>query len=165
MYLRRAMTCLQEVVGSPFGPYKRENSSAIHLLTEKDVSGPLREVPKLETNHIGLRQAYEQAVVDLQALMIKQENGHYILAAGIPWFVAIFGRDSIISSITDQASGPELMVGTIHTLATLQAVDCDEFRDAEPGKIPHEVRKGSSPFLNRCRIPGIMAVWMPLLYF
>jgi glycogen debranching enzyme len=143
------MTCLQEMVGSPFGPYKRVNSLILHPLIEKEISGPLREVPKLETNHLGLRQAYEQAVIDLQALMIKQENGHYILAAGIPWFVAIFGRDSIISSLQTKLLGPELMVGTIHTLASLQAVDCDQFRDAEPGKLPHEVRKGELSFFEQ----------------
>lgn len=144
-----AMTCLQEVVGSPFGPYKRSNVPTLHLLNGKDLSGPLREVPKLETNHIGLRQAYEQAVIDLQALMVKQENGQYILAAGIPWFVAIFGRDSIISSLQTKLMGPELMVGTIHTLASLQAVDCDTWRDAEPGKMPHEVRKGELSFFEQ----------------
>jgi glycogen debranching enzyme len=144
-----AMTCLQEVVGSPFGPYRREKSPALNLLTQKDLAGPLREVPCLETNHIGLRQAYEQAVVDIQALLIKQDEGHYILAAGIPWFVAIFGRDSIISALQTKLLSPELMVGTIHTLAGLQSVDCDEFRDAEPGKLPHEVRKGELSFFEQ----------------
>ena len=144
-----AMTCLQEVVGSPFGPCKLERSSELNLLTEKGVSGPLREVPRLETNHMNLKQAYNQAVEDLQALMIKQENGHYILAAGIPWFVAIFGRDSIISALQTKLLGTELMVGTIHTLASLQAVSVDPFRDAEPGKMPHEVRKGELSFFEQ----------------
>jgi glycogen debranching enzyme len=144
-----AMTCLQQVVGSPFGPYIRDNSSALLRLTEKDVTSPLREIPVLQTNNVGLRQAYEQAIVDLQALMIKQDNGQYILAAGIPWFVAIFGRDSIISSLQTKLLGPELMLGTIHTLASLQAVDYDEFRDAEPGKLPHEVRKGELSFFEQ----------------
>ncbi len=81
--------------------------------------------------------------------MIKQDNGHYILAAGIPWFVAIFGRDSIISSLQTKLLGTELMVGTIHTLAGLQAVEYDEFRDAEPGKLPHEVRKGELSFFEQ----------------
>ena len=144
-----AMSCPQDIVGSPFGPYRRGASPALNLLTGKDVSVPLREVPTLDTDHIGLKQAYEQAVVDIQALMIKQENGHYILAAGIPWFVAIFGRDSIISSLQTKLLGPELMVGTIHTLAGLQAVDLDKFRDAEPGKMPHEVRKGELSFFEQ----------------
>jgi glycogen debranching enzyme len=144
-----AMTCLQEVVGSPFGACKRESSMPLQRLTEKGVSGPLREVPRLETNHLGLKQAYNQAVMDIQALMIKQESGHYILAAGIPWFVAIFGRDSIISALQTKLLGPELMVGTIHTLASLQAVTVDRFRDAEPGKIPHEVRKGELSFFEQ----------------
>ena len=143
------MSCLQEIVGSPFGPYKREKQTASNLLDAKDMTGPLRDVPRLETNHAGLKQAFEQAVIDLKALTIKQENGYYILAAGIPWFVAIFGRDSIISSLQTKLLGPDLMLGTIHTLAELQAVECDPFRDAEPGKMPHEVRKGELSFFEQ----------------
>jgi glycogen debranching enzyme len=143
------MTCFEEILGSPFGEYRPENGKDLNLLNEKEVEGPLREVPKLETNHNVLRQAYEQAVQDIQALMIKQDNGHYILAAGIPWFVAIFGRDSIISSLQTKLLGTELMVGTIHTLASLQSIECDVFRDAEPGKMPHEVRKGELSFFEQ----------------
>lgn len=147
--LPQAMNCLQEVAGSPFSPYKHESSPALHLLKEDDHSGPLKEIPKLETNRPGLRSIYEQAVLDIKALIINQDNGHYILAAGIPWFVAVFGRDSIISSLQTKLLGPELMVGTLHTLAGLQAVDCDKFRDAEPGKMPHEVRKGELSYFQQ----------------
>ncbi len=143
------MPCLQDAVGSPWSPYKRDPNKVVCKITEKDISGPLRDVPRLVTSNDCLRQAYEQAVVDLQALTIKQESGLYILAAGIPWFVAIFGRDSIISSIQTKILGPELMIGTIHTLANLQAVDYDEFRDAEPGKLPHEVRKGELSYFEQ----------------
>jgi glycogen debranching enzyme len=143
------MICLQDVVGSPFGPYKRENEIALNFVTEKDEDGPLREAPEIHTDDLGLKQTYEQAVIDLRALMIKEDNGYHILAAGIPWFVAIFGRDSIISALQTKLLGTELMVGTLHTLADLQAVDYDEFRDAEPGKMPHEVRKGELSFFEQ----------------
>jgi len=142
------IACIQEFFGPPFGPYKRRNPSAMQRLKEEDPHSPLSEIPKLETNHMYLKQAYEQSIIDLQALLTKQDNNHYILAAGIPWFVAIFGRDSIISAIQTKLLGPQLMIGTIHTLADLQSVEFDKFRDAEPGKMPHEVRKGELSFFE-----------------
>ncbi|MEN6621708.1 MAG: glycogen debranching N-terminal domain-containing protein [Smithella sp.] len=145
----QALICLQEISGSPFDPYKRENRPALNIVRKKNSSGPLKELPKLETNRPGLRSVYEQTVLDIKALVIDQENGHYILAAGIPWFVAVFGRDSIISSLQTKLLGPELMVGTLHTLAGLQAVEYDQFRDAEPGKMPHEVRKGELSYFQQ----------------
>jgi glycogen debranching enzyme len=142
------MVCPLEIAGSPFGPYKHDESTS-HQLVKKVIPGPLRDPPKLETNNLILKQAYDQAVEDLQALSIKQDNDHYILAAGIPWFVAIFGRDSIISALQTKLLGPELMIGTLHTLAGLQSVENDSFRDAEPGKLPHEVRKGELSFFEQ----------------
>ena len=143
-----AVSCMKDKEGSPFGPYRRESLPKLNILKEES-SSPLLDIPVLETNHLGLKQAYNQAVVDLQSLMTRQEDGHYILAAGIPWFVAIFGRDSIISSLQTKLLGPELMLGTLHTLAGLQSVENDPFRDAEPGKLPHEVRKGELSFFEQ----------------
>ncbi len=57
--------------------------------------------------------------MDFKGLIIDQENDHYILAAGMPCFVAVFGRDSIISSLQTKLLGTELMVGNLHTLAGL----------------------------------------------
>jgi glycogen debranching enzyme len=143
------MTCPNELVGSPFGLYKRAGALSTGPLKQKDISGPLSNTPTLETNNLDLKQTYNQAVDDLRALTIKQDNGQYILAAGIPWFVAIFGRDSIISSLQTKLLGPDLMIGTLHTLASLQAEDNDAFRDSEPGKFPHEVRKGELSFFEQ----------------
>jgi len=141
--------CIQESLGSPFGSYNPKSHKVADIDMEaKTTAGTLQDIPILETNHIALKQAYDQAVNDLQALLIHQGNGNYILAAGIPWFVAIFGRDSIISAIQTKLLGTDLMVGTVHTLASLQAVNYDPFRDAEPGKMPHEVRKGELSYFE-----------------
>jgi glycogen debranching enzyme len=63
-------------------------------------------------------------------------------AAGLPWFMTIFGRDSLITSFQTVPFAPELSATTLRTLAMLQARAHDAFRDAEPGKIPHELRFG-----------------------
>lgn len=135
------------MLGHPFDPYLRHRATSFdgaHSLgfvrpSETQDAG---SVPRLETDHWSLHRAYESAVTDLRALRMVQEDGHYVLAAGLPWFMALFGRDSIISAIQTKLLGPDLMVGTLHTLARLQAQETDEFREAQPGKIPHEVRVG-----------------------
>jgi glycogen debranching enzyme len=63
-------------------------------------------------------------------------------AAGIPWFVTVFGRDSIISGIQTRFLDPILGKDTLGILGALQAKEADSFRDKQPGKIPHELRFG-----------------------
>lgn len=135
------MQCVREILGVPFGAYGRGDQASLRTLQSEEVQ-PHEQVPRLETDHPGLRQAYEQAVVDLKALGIQHESGHHILAAGLPWFMTVFGRDSIISAIQTKILDPHLMVGTLHVLAALQATRRDTFREAEPGKILHEMRAG-----------------------
>ena len=142
------MECVEAALGPPFGTYKRQEPLPPRVLKRKEAVEPLVDVPRLETDYIGLRQAYQQAIADLRALLIEQEDGHYILAAGLPWYMAVFGRDSIISAIQTKLLGPELMIGTLHTLASFQATVRDDFRDAQPGKIPHEARKGELSLLE-----------------
>ena len=64
------------------------------------------------------------------------------LAAGVPWFTTLFGRDSIIGAFQALAVRPQLAIETLEVLARLQATEDDPSRDAEPGKIPHELRTG-----------------------
>jgi glycogen debranching enzyme len=63
-------------------------------------------------------------------------------AAGLPWFVAPFGRDSLIASLQNILIHPDFARGTLDLLGSLQAKDEDDYRDAEPGKILHEIRYG-----------------------
>lgn len=145
-----ALTCLQEVLGAPFSPYRPgEHIEQLLIPGQKDPNAPLKEAPVLQTNDTGLKEAYDQAVVDLRALLMPQGDHNYIFAAGLPWFMAIFGRDSIISAIQTKILGTDIMRGTLATLARLQANQLDEFRDAEPGKMPHEVRNGELSFFEQ----------------
>lgn len=144
------LTCLQDVIGAPFSPYRPgEKTEPVTTPVEKNPNAPLKDVPSLQTNNAGLKAAYDQAVVDLRALLMPQGENNYIYAAGLPWFMAIFGRDSIISAIQTKLLGPDIMRGTLATLARLQANKIDEFRDAEPGKFPHEVRQGELSFFEQ----------------
>jgi glycogen debranching enzyme len=66
----------------------------------------------------------------------------FVPAAGLPWFVALFGRDSLIVSLQTMIVYPEFAAGTLKVLAQYQATERDDYRDAEPGKILHELRYG-----------------------
>jgi glycogen debranching enzyme len=66
----------------------------------------------------------------------------FVPAAGLPWFVALFGRDTLIVSLQSMIVYPELAGGTLEVLGQLQAKVRDDYRDAEPGKILHELRYG-----------------------
>jgi len=103
---------------------------------------PLWREPVLETADSTLKAAYEQAIRDLLSLEMISERGHRLLAAGLPWFVALFGRDLLVTSYQTMLLGPELAMNALEALAEFQATEMDDFRDAEPGKMPHEVRSG-----------------------
>ena len=103
---------------------------------------PAPGLPSLETTDPLLRHAWERAIQDLAALRMPGPHNYPLLAAGLPWFMAVFGRDSLIAGLQTLSLGPELALGALHTLAAEQAHEFDDFRDAEPGKIPHEIRHG-----------------------
>lgn len=78
---------------------------------------------------------------DLRALITETPSGRYI-AAGIPWYVAAFGRDSLITAHQMLMLNPAPARDTLRLLARLQGNEIDEWRDEEPGKILHEIRTG-----------------------
>jgi glycogen debranching enzyme len=95
---------------------------------------------------------YQQAIADMGALRIQvDDNGHqfWMPAAGIPWFMAVFGRDSIIASLQTMAVYHEFARGTLVRLAQLQATELDDWRDAQPGKMLHELRRDELTKLNK----------------
>lgn len=69
-------------------------------------------------------------------------DGRTILAAGVPWYVALFGRDSLLAALALIEVAPDIAGDTLLTLATHQATEDAPARDAEPGKILHELRRG-----------------------
>ena len=100
-------------------------------------------VPRLQTRREDLRFAFRQSVADLAALRMRGDDGLAMLpAAGMPWFMTVFGRDTLITCLQTMLLGPELAIASLDALAALQAREDDPSIDAEPGKIVHELRKG-----------------------
>ena len=100
--------------------------------------------PQLISSSRSLEETYRRSLLDLAALRFVSPltPGNVMPAAGLPWFMAMFGRDSLITSFQALPFLPELAKTTLRTLAALQARTVDPFRDAEPGKILHELRLG-----------------------
>jgi glycogen debranching enzyme len=78
---------------------------------------------------------------DLRALLTPTRYGN-VVAAGIPWFVAPFGRDTLLTCHQTLLLNPDLTRTTLEVLAAFQADEVDPWRDAQPGKILHELRQG-----------------------
>ena len=138
---KRKPRCVSTVLEPPFGRFERTSSKFLRQKAERKLLEALT-LPEIHTDNNGLRVAYYQAIYDLSSLELEIMPKKYVLAAGLPWFIALFGRDSAISAIQTKILGTELMTNTVATLASLQATKVDPFREAEPGKIPHEVRHG-----------------------
>ncbi|WP_431942667.1 amylo-alpha-1,6-glucosidase [Micromonospora marina] len=101
--------------------------------------------PKLGCDCEPLAGAYRRSLNDLAALRYESiALGVRLLAAGLPWFMTLFGRDSIFTSLQVLPFLPEMVKPTIVMLAGLQGSRIDDFRDEEPGKILHELRYGES---------------------
>jgi glycogen debranching enzyme len=104
----------------------------------------LEQAPRLETSFDALRHTYHQSLVDLAALRFRPSSdvSFSLPAAGLPWFMTLFGRDSLITAYQALPFQPHLAEAALQALARTQATQRDDFRDAEPGKILHELRRG-----------------------
>jgi glycogen debranching enzyme len=105
----------------------------------------VQTVLKIQTSNEEFYRLYRQALEDMAALRLPSEGTDHMVflpAAGLPWFVAPFGRDSLIVSLQNILVYPEFATGALQVLGSLQAKEDDPYRDAEPGKILHELRYG-----------------------
>jgi len=109
----------------------------------RDLAKWVDEAPRLVASWEPLANIYKRSLIDLAALRFATGITPGALpAAGLPWFMAIFGRDSLITSFQALPFAPELSATTLRTLALFQGQSMDPFRDMEPGKILHELRLG-----------------------
>jgi glycogen debranching enzyme len=136
---------------------------AIHLLGHQNSKEPAQPAPErrraaderqarwygiaaqLTSANEDVYRAYRQSVEDMGALRLDDGDDSdqtWIPAAGIPWYAAIFGRDSLIVALQSMIVHSGFGVGTLFRLAQLQAAEADDWRDAQPGKMPHEMRFG-----------------------
>jgi glycogen debranching enzyme len=100
--------------------------------------------PRLECDDDHLRTTYARSLVDLAALRFSPRTmaTHSLPAAGLPWFMTVFGRDSILTSLQSLAFTSELAATTLRILGERQGTRVDDFRDEDPGRILHEMRFG-----------------------
>jgi glycogen debranching enzyme len=101
-------------------------------------------VPQLRSSWDELTHTFGRSVADLSSLRMDEDPrlSGALPAAGMPWFMTVFGRDTIITCLQTLLFGPELAQNALAVLAELQATEDDPNIDAEPGKIVHEVRHG-----------------------
>ncbi len=102
-----------------------------------------RGTTSVVSDHELFNLVLKRSVSDLR-LLVNEGPGpdQRYVAAGVPWFTTLFGRDALIAAFQSLAFRPQLAVETLEVLAAYQATEDDPWRDAEPGKILHEVRTG-----------------------
>ncbi len=102
-----------------------------------------RPMPRISSDNKLLDETIARSMTDLSLLRNDgPAQGEHYLAAGIPWFATLFGRDSIIAALETLPLMPGNAAATLEVLARLQATTRDDWTDAEPGKILHELRSG-----------------------
>jgi glycogen debranching enzyme len=100
-----------------------------------------RESTQIVTDNELFNQLLDRSLRDLRALYTRVGEGG-VLAAGIPWYVTIFGRDSLIASHQLLAVNTRPAREALELLAARQGTEENDWRDEQPGKILHEVRDG-----------------------
>ncbi|MBV8654149.1 MAG: amylo-alpha-1,6-glucosidase, partial [Alphaproteobacteria bacterium] len=128
-----------------------ENQRAKTKIRE-GLTGWLNRVPKLLSQPPAFRAVYLRSVLDIAALRFnpypEDMPDAAIPAAGLPWFMALFGRDSLITSYQALPFAPELAKTTLRVLAARQGKKIDEFREEQPGRILHELRFGEMTYFG-----------------
>lgn len=104
----------------------------------------------LSTPDSGLARTLRRSVEDLGSLRIFDPNhpSRVVVAAGAPWFMALFGRDALLTSLMLLPLDPQLALGSLQSLAALQGSKVDPTSEEEPGRIPHETRFGPGATLS-----------------
>ncbi len=141
-------TCLLSVLEDskqPFQPPWRVREASAKSRHSETLTQWLQTVVKIETSNEEFYRLFRQALEDMAALRLPihgTDHMVFIPAAGLPWFVAPFGRDSLLVSLQNILIYPEFARGALEVMGSLQAKEDDPYRDAEPGKILHELRFG-----------------------
>ena len=101
----------------------------------------LAEQTQIRSDSLFVERILDRSLRDLRVLRTALD-GKEFYAAGVPWFVTLFGRDSIIAAMQTLLFEPRIAEPTLRLLAAKQGTHVDEWRDEAPGKILHELRVG-----------------------
>jgi glycogen debranching enzyme len=106
-------------------------------------------VPAVTSDEPQFGELLARSTRDLAALRIFDPEfpERAVVAAGAPWFMTLFGRDSLLTSWMTMLVDPDLALGTLETLARFQGADVDPLTEEEPGRILHEMRFGETASL------------------
>jgi glycogen debranching enzyme len=121
-------------------PIPMEFDAAVHQL-RRSYEDWERDATQISTDNELFNKLLIRGLRDLRALYTRTEQGG-VIAAGIPWYVAVFGRDSLITSHQLLTVNPVMAREALELLARLQGKEENAWRDEEPGKILHEIRRG-----------------------
>ncbi len=124
---------------------RQSNASGAHK--HAAFARELAQTPQIETSNALFDRALGRALADLGMLATADLDDLY-LAAGVPWYVALFGRDSLITAFETLAYHPALARSTLRLLAHYQGTENNSFQDEERGKILHELRVGEKANLR-----------------
>jgi glycogen debranching enzyme len=114
-----------------------------------------RSVPRLRApGDAVLERTWTRSLADLAALRLRWTGSGLLPAAGLPWFMTLFGRDTLIAAFQTIPLGPESAAAALRALAETQSDVDDPERDAEPGKIVHEIRRGKTALVWADRYYG-----------
>jgi glycogen debranching enzyme len=131
--------------GTPVNPRRAERAFGDELTRVREsLSAWNLRVPQLRATWDELVHSFRKSVADLASLRMGEDPRLHgqLPAAGMPWFMTVFGRDTIITCLQTLLFGTELARNALTVLGELQATEDDPDADAEPGKIVHEVRHG-----------------------
>jgi glycogen debranching enzyme len=112
--------------------------------TARQLADRRRARPVIRTDWAALSQALARSEEDLDVLRIADPEAPEIdvVAAGAPWFMTLFGRDALLAGWMMLPLRSDLALGSLQTLARLQGVKVDPAKEEQPGRIPHELRRG-----------------------
>ncbi|GFG74798.1 amylo-alpha-1,6-glucosidase [Mycobacterium botniense] len=139
-----------EIVAQPTWA-NQKISTRVRRGEDVESSAPARKIEawrdtatNVETDHPVLAQVLRQTESDLGALLMHDEagGGRAFVAAGAPWFMTLFGRDSLLTAWMALPLNVGLAVGTLQQLAAVQGRRVDPITEEEPGRIMHEIRRG-----------------------
>ena len=139
----RVRTAIYGPDGRPLGRRSTVPAGARREMLD-DLERWVEQAPRLICDWDSLVETYRRSLVDLAALRFAPAiaGARSLPAAGLPWFMTMFGRDSIFTSLQALPFTPELAATTLRVLGDWQGSRIDDFRDEDPGRILHEMRYG-----------------------